>query len=114
MLQRGLGFGLVLILLLAVACQTPGASPTPTPSHPAPSETVSASVPITEEAVPRSKPEAVKAKLDASEDVVIVDTRSQENYEKKHIEGATSIPLSDIESRHEELPKDKDIVLYCT
>jgi rhodanese-related sulfurtransferase len=71
-------------------------------------------VPTTVKEVPRSKPEAVKAKLDAGEEVVIVDTRSYMSDEYKHIEGATFIPLSDIEPGNPELPKDTEIVLYCT
>ena len=48
------------------------------------------------------------------EEIVIVDTRSVREYEVSHIEGAVSIPLLEIDDRYEELPKDKEIVLYCT
>jgi rhodanese-related sulfurtransferase len=71
-------------------------------------------VPTTEQEVPRIAPEALKAKLDAGEDIVIVDARSLAEYETAHIEGAISIPLAEIDNRYNELPRDKGIVLYCT
>jgi rhodanese-related sulfurtransferase len=46
-------------------------------------------------------------------DVVWVDVRNTEDYRRAHIKGALSIPLSEIESRLEEIPTDKEIVLYC-
>ena len=55
-----------------------------------------------------------KALLDQGEQVVFVDTRSRVAYEQDHISGALSIPLTEIEARHGELPQDKKIVLYCT
>ncbi len=45
--------------------------------------------------------------------VFIVDVRSEDSYNAGHIRGAKLIPLSDIEKRSGELPKDKLIVTYC-
>ena len=56
---------------------------------------------------------------------VLVDLRSQEEYEKEHIVGAVSIPaykdkdtsdygsVDRIISDFSKLPKDKDIIVYC-
>ena len=56
-----------------------------------------------------------KALFDSKADIVIVDTRSLENYEAGHIPGAISVPFPDeIRARHQELPQDKTIVLYCS
>ncbi len=57
--------------------------------------------------------EELKEKLENKADVIVVDVRSKASYDKSHIIGAISIPLGDIEKRHEELPKDKEIILYC-
>lgn len=46
--------------------------------------------------------------------LVIVDVRSSDSYAKSHIKGSISIPEEEIEARADELPRDKDIVLYCT
>ena len=57
--------------------------------------------------------EELKEKLEKKADVIVVDVRSKASYDKSHIIGAISIPLGEIEKRHEELPKDKEIILYC-
>jgi hypothetical protein len=44
----------------------------------------------------------------------IVDVRNEDAYNSSHIRGARLIPLSDVEKRAGELPKDKLIVTYCT
>jgi rhodanese-related sulfurtransferase len=72
------------------------------------------SIPTTRSEVPRIKPQELKEKLDASEDVIVVDARSRESYDSLHIPGALSIPLPEIEERHGELPQEGEIVPYCT
>lgn len=44
---------------------------------------------------------------------LIVDVRPIEEYEAGHIPGAISLPLSELEQRLSELPKDREIVTYC-
>ncbi len=79
-----------------------------------PPVTEAGSMPTTLSQVPRIKPQQLKEKLDAGEDVIVVDARSRESYERLHIPGALSIPLPEVEERHGELSKEKKIVLYCT
>jgi hypothetical protein len=45
--------------------------------------------------------------------VVVVDVRGTQYYERMHIPGSLSIPEEQILDRLDELPRDKDIVLYC-
>lgn len=114
--RQGAMWGLALILVTLAACQMEPASPAvtiPPPTATVISE-VSPSIAMTEDAVPRVTTEELKDKLDAGKDVVIVDTRSLENFNEKHIAGAISMPLVEVDLRYEELPKDKEIVLYCT
>jgi len=49
----------------------------------------------------------------SDEGYVFVDVRSESEYESGYIKGAVLIPLSDIDERLNELPKDNPIVLYC-
>jgi 3-mercaptopyruvate sulfurtransferase SseA len=59
--------------------------------------------------------EEFKNLFDNQADIVIVDTRSLENYEAGHIPGAISMPYpDDIRARNQELPRDKTIILYCS
>ena len=44
----------------------------------------------------------------------IVDVRNEDAYNIAHIRGAKLIPLSDVEKRAGELPKDRVIVTYCS
>jgi 3-mercaptopyruvate sulfurtransferase SseA len=64
--------------------------------------------------VPRIAPSVLKERLDAGESVLIVDARSSDAYAERHIAGAISVPLSDLEARLDELPRDQEIVFYCT
>lgn len=46
-------------------------------------------------------------------DVLVIDVRPQEEFERAHLPFARSMPVQEIESRLAELPKDKEIVAYC-
>ena len=46
-------------------------------------------------------------------DVVLVDVRPVEEFEAAHIEGASSIPVDQLERRIAELPADREVIAYC-
>lgn len=48
------------------------------------------------------------------EAVMVIDVRGQLAIPPDPIPGALRIPLTDIESRQSEIPRDRDIVLFCT
>jgi rhodanese-related sulfurtransferase len=43
----------------------------------------------------------------------ILDVRTPEEWNEVHIPGATSIPLDQLETRLNEVPKDKEVVVVC-
>lgn len=47
-------------------------------------------------------------------EAVLVDVRSKASYDKAHAAGSISIPEAEVYARLSELPRDKEIVLYCT
>ena len=51
-------------------------------------------------------------------DMLIVDARSPELYERSHILGAVSLPMVDVEERlsdfMERVPKNRSIIVYCS
>ncbi len=77
------------------------------------SDSASAPIPSPPD-IPRVSPGEVKALLDAGSNLVIVDTRSGEEYERTHIAGAVSIPLEEAAQRYRELQGYDEVVTYCT
>ncbi len=58
----------------------------------------------------------VKAKLDAGEDIFLLDTRGPDEYQEVRLDaGETLIPLGALRRRLHELPQDKskEIICYC-
>ncbi len=64
----------------------------------------------------RITPEELKERLDGGEEIVIVDLRHPLDVEAEphHIPGALHLSPDDLDARHHEIPRDRDIVLYCT
>ncbi|MCX9025520.1 MAG: rhodanese-like domain-containing protein [Candidatus Methanoperedens sp.] len=46
-------------------------------------------------------------------DVLILDVRTQEEYDAGHINNSTLIPVQVLDKRLNELPRDKKILVYC-
>ena len=58
--------------------------------------------------------EAAKERFDADNDVILLDVRNQDEYDREHIEGSVLIPVSELPSRLDELPdKNAVIIVYC-
>ena len=59
-------------------------------------------------------PEEAKARMEANPDLILLDVRTQEEYDDGHIPGAVCLPSDMIE---EGMPfsfdKDAEILLYC-
>jgi hypothetical protein len=69
---------------------------------------------------PLPYPDVARASLQQAVDrldrgrALLVDVRSSLSYDKAHAAGALSIPEAEIEGRLDELPRDKELILYCT
>ncbi len=48
-----------------------------------------------------------------ADETMLIDVRTEEEYALGSIEGAVNIPLDNLRKRIHEVPKDKDIVLFC-
>lgn len=66
--------------------------------------------------IARITPEELKRKLDAGEDMMIVDLRHSMDFEAEPhvIPGAIRLAVEELEGRHNEIPRDRDVILYCT
>ena len=58
-------------------------------------------------------PRQVKSRMDRGDAFVLIDVREQHEWDICNIPGAKLIPLSQFESRIEEIDPDADIVLHC-
>jgi len=54
-----------------------------------------------------------KQMIETNPSLVILDVRTLEEYNEGHIENAVLIPVSELESRLDELDGEKDMLVYC-
>lgn len=57
--------------------------------------------------------EELEKKIEAKENIVILDVRESAEYAFNHIPNAISIPLGDLENRMDELNKNDEIFIVC-
>ncbi|MEW6733512.1 MAG: VTT domain-containing protein [Acidobacteriota bacterium] len=66
--------------------------------------------------IARISPEQLKQMMDANESIFIVDLRHSLDFEAEPytIPGALHLVAEELEERNHEIPRDRDIILYCT
>ncbi len=66
--------------------------------------------------IARITPEELKTMLDDGLDVMVVDVRDRLDFEVEPaiIPGALHLSIDELEARHREIPRERDIILYCT
>ena len=82
------------------------AGPAPRPSASAPA--------VASASPPSISPQALlerQAKGDSS--LFVLDVRTAEEFAAGHVPGAVNVPYDQVASHLAEIPKDKDVVLYC-
>jgi rhodanese-related sulfurtransferase len=63
--------------------------------------------------VPISQEALLERQQKGDQTTYVLDVRSPEEYASGHVPGAVNIPYDQLASRISEVPKDKDVVLYC-
>jgi membrane protein DedA with SNARE-associated domain len=66
--------------------------------------------------VNRITPEELKQRIDAGEEVTIVDLRHSMDFDAdpETIPGALFLPSEEFDKRHREIPTDRELILFCT
>jgi hypothetical protein len=66
--------------------------------------------------IARISPEELKTRLDRGEAMMVVDVRDRIDFDAEPaiIPGALHLTTEELEARHREIPRERDIVLYCT
>jgi sulfur-carrier protein adenylyltransferase/sulfurtransferase len=55
----------------------------------------------------------LKARMDAGEDIQLIDVRQPEEYAFARINGAKLIPLGELMQRMKEIDSDRETVIHC-
>ena len=58
-------------------------------------------------------PEDVQAKLDRKDAFTLLDVREPQEWSVSHLNGAIHVPLQQVPQRLAEIPRDRDLVVYC-
>jgi membrane protein DedA with SNARE-associated domain len=71
---------------------------------------------IRELRVDRVTPEELMQMIEAGEDLAVVDLRRalEVNHDNSKLPGAIWIDLDELDDRQDEIPRDKDVILYCS
>jgi rhodanese-related sulfurtransferase len=67
-------------------------------------------------AIERITKEDLKSKLDAGEDIQLLDVRNPVDYGTSDVKigAAIRIPVGELEFRYTELDREKEVISYCT
>ena len=107
-----------LLAFLLVQRATPPTAPGAAPPAPAlgnnPGAATKPPAPAAGGDPPRMSLETFKKLYDDSaQRPLIIDVRAAQTYAEGHIAGAINIPEADLDSRVNEIPKDRLVVAYC-
>jgi rhodanese-related sulfurtransferase len=94
-------------MLAAAASIADQAGPAPGQAASAPAAAASASLPLISPQVLLER----QAKKDPS--LFVLDVRTAKEFAEGHVPGAVNVPYDQVASRLAQIPKDKDVVLYC-
>lgn len=65
------------------------------------------------ESLPLLSVHQLRDKMDQEEEIIILDTRGQDEWDSGHIKGALHIYVGHLEQRLAEVPKDKPVAVIC-
>lgn len=104
--QRWLPLILLVMVLGLAAC---GGAAAPA----APAESAAPAAEASLDTLPVNVDVATVYDLQDHPDVYLLDVREQEEYDAGHIPGINLLPMSSIQSRLDEIPKDKEVIVTC-
>jgi len=75
--------------------------------------TASAPVPAAVAVAPMSQEALLDHQSSHPDHLFVLDVRTPQEYAEGHVPGAVNVPQEQLASRLAEVPKDKDVVIYC-
>ena len=64
--------------------------------------------------VARITPEELRDRMDSGEDLYVVDLRTAPDSDSPSVPGAVRFSLEDVASNMQQIPRDREIILYCS
>ncbi len=109
------GMATLAVILGSVALAANGAEPAAATKAPgAPVSAPAASAPAPQAALPdMSQAALLEHQAKHADHLFVLDVRSPEEFREGHVPGAVNVPYDQIAARIAEVPKNKDVVLYC-
>jgi hypothetical protein len=106
--------GLMLVVFLLINSNKTTSPPLVTSSGTPVAGAGDQATPVAEATPPRMPMDQFKALYDnPAKRPLIIDVRAKESYDAGHISGAISFPEADVDTRINEIPKDKLVIAYC-
>jgi rhodanese-related sulfurtransferase len=84
-----------------------------TAGEPAVTATASAPDPAAVAVAPMSQEALLEHQSRHPDHLFVLDVRTPQEYAEGHVPGAVNVPQDQLASRLAEVPKDKDVVIYC-
>jgi phage shock protein E len=107
----------VLVVMSTMARATEPTATAASPAIPAAAaKAVVPAVPATAQPAvmkPMSQDQLLEHQSKHAGSLYVLDVRSPEEFREGHVPGAVNVPYDQIAARIAEVPKDKDVVLYC-
>jgi membrane protein DedA with SNARE-associated domain len=64
--------------------------------------------------VARITPEQLQEMMRSGEEIIVIDVRGGKVVAEELVPGSLRIPMEDLPTRHKEIPRDRDVILFCT
>ena len=109
-LRRKCGMGIALLGAFALVAGLPASASETAPAKPA---AAPAAKPAAASVTPMSQEQLLEHQAKHPQHLFVLDVRSPEEFKEGHVPGAVNVPYDQIASRLADVPKDKDVVLYC-
>lgn len=110
-MKINLGWITVLPTLFMLTCSLPSWAQAPAEKMNDPQTLQEMGARIPRVPMPSVKPKALTAWLVARKNVLIVDLRAAEDFNRQHLTGAVNLPLATLPERYQELPLDCTMLL---
>jgi rhodanese-related sulfurtransferase len=103
----------VAVLLAGCAIFAAGPAGAGDPVIPAAPSSPTAAAPLAAQMTPMTQEQLLEHQAKHPGHLYVLDVRTPEEFAAGHVPGAKNVPYDQVAARLAEIPRDKDVVLYC-